>query len=666
MNKKAKNIIIISSVITIIWILFTGLGILEWFDLKVLDFFLKTSPPLKQDPSIVVVEYDDKTAENLATPATRLDIAALVQIIEEQKPRVLALDLFSMYGLLSREDTTMLFEDILSQYNNICYGIGFIVPREKKLNGNYNNNKKEFEYLNPYLYSLESDKAYGNLYQAEHLFKPVYNYYAKSKSIGHLVLKNDLDGVFRRIPAIISCGNGALATLGVQAVFDFLDLTKDKVRITGNNIFINSNNPFRIPLDKKGQLMIRYNDRRDRIKEISMIDVFSAYKNPKSQKLHLETFKDKLVFIGNTSSRTARFCATPLHSYYPTILMHANVANNVLQKSFLRTMNQGSLIVLIIIFSVLYSLLILHSKNIFRTSTLLIIVLLLLIFSVYILSTRYNYYIPIFTLTSFILFLLGSLLIYRYVNYKDYLLISLRELQEAMRLKERLATIGEVSSKVAHEIRNPLNAIQLYTSLLKRESSDKGEAQEHLNIIHQETQRLNRFITKLLGYARPKEPVIKSMNLKNELNFLLNIILPDAKEKNIDVDINDIPEKTIILGDPDQLRECFINLAKNSVEAMESKGKLTIYSSEDKEYISIFFKDTGKGISKDDIERIFNPFYSTKESGTGLGLPMVKKIIEVHKGKINIESERGKGTVIEMRLPLKKDALKKGNADEKV
>ena len=666
MTKRKRTIIIISTVISVIWILFVISGILTWFDLKVLDFFMARSSAIKQDSSIIVVEYDDKTAENLSSPATRLDIAALVHIIEEQKPRVLALDIFSLYGLLNRQDTTMLFEEVLSQYDNICYGVGFIVPIEKENNKRSNEYIDEFKYLDKFLYPLHSIEKTNNLYYAEHLFKPSYQYYARSKSIGHLVLKTDVDGVFRRIPALIQCGEGALATLGLQAAFDFMGIEKEDIQFEAGKIIVGNKRRISIPVDKKGLMMIRYNDRRDRIKEISMIDVLGAYKNRGNQILDLNVFKDKLVFIGNTSSRTARFCATPLHSYYPTILLHANVANNVMQKSFLRSMNNGLLIMLIILFCVLYSFLISRSKNIIGISILLSIVLLLLTFSLYILATRFNYYIPLFTLASFILFLFGSLLVYRYITYKDYLLISLRELQDAMRLKERLATIGEVSSKVAHEIRNPLNAIQLYTSILKRESKDKGEAQGYLNIILEETQRLNRFITKLLGYARPKEPTIKSMNLKNELSFVLNIILPDAKEKSIDVDINNIPEKTIILGDPDQLRECFINLAKNSVEAMESKGKLTIYFREDKEYISIFFKDTGKGIPKGDLEKIFNPFYSTKKSGTGLGLPMVKKIIEVHKGKINIESEWGKGTVIEIRLPLKKDALKKGNADEEI
>lgn len=666
MTKRKRTIIIISSIISVIWILFVFTGMLSWFDLKALDFFVARSPALEQDSSIVVVEYDDKTAENLSSPATRLDIAALVHIIEEQKPRVLALDIFSLYGLLNREDTTMLFEEVLSQYNNICYGIGFIVPVEKENDRRSNEYIDEFKYLNKFLYPLHSIEKTDNLYYAEHLFKPTYQYYARSKSIGHLVLKNDVDGVFRRIPALIQCGEGALATLGLQAAFDFLGMEKEDIRLKAGKISVEDNHRMDIPVDKKGLMMIRYNDRLDKIKEISMIDVLGAYKNEGKRILDLGVFKDKLVFIGNTSSRTARFCATPLHSYYPTILLHANVANNVMQKSFLRSMNKGLLIALIILFCVLYSSLISRSKNIIRTSILLSIALLLLIFAIYILTTQLNYYIPLFSLTSFIIVLFGSLLIYRYITYKDYLLISLKELQEAMRLKERLAAIGEVSSKVAHEIRNPLNAIQLYTNLIKRESREEGEAQEHLNIIHEETQRLNRFITKLLGFARPKEPSIKSMNLKNELNFVLNILLPDAKEKNIDVDINDVKESTIILGDPDQLRECFINLAKNSVEAMENNGKFTIYSIEDKEYISIFFKDTGKGIPKEDREKIFNPFYSTKKSGTGLGLPMVKKIIEAHRGKINIESEPGQGTVIEIRLPLKKDTLQKGRADEEV
>ncbi len=663
MEKRNIKIIAISIIITVAWILFIMLGVFDQFDLKIMDFFMVNSPALEQDSNIVVVEYDDKTAENLVSPATKPDLAALVQIIEEYKPRVLALDLFSMYGLLYREDSEMLFEDIISQYDNICYGIGFIVPKHKK-NGTYNGSG-EFNYLNGFLYSLEKFSRRGSLYHAEHLFKPANVFYTKSNSIGHLVLKNDMDGVFRRIPAIIECGSGALATLGLQAGFNYLALKKDNIKILNKKIFVESEPSIEIPIDNKAQIIIRYNDTRDKIKEISMIDVFSTYKNPDNGLINLEFFRDKLVFIGNTSSRTARFCATPLHSYYPTILMHANVANNLLQHSFLIYLSKSVLFILLIILGILYTLPMLYSKEIFKASVALVALIPIIITLGYILAILGNLYIPLFTLASYILFLFCCLIFYRYLDYKNSLLISLKDIQEAMRLKERLAFIGELSSKVAHEIRNPLNSIEIYTSLLKRSIEDRDDAREYLNIIHEETQRLNRFITRLLEYARPKEPTLKTLNLKSEINSAIKLISPDTNKKGIRI-ICTVPDNTEILADSDQMHEIFINLAKNSIEAMSKEGILEIYSRTERTSVSIFFKDNGKGIPKDDQNKIFNPFYSTGKHGTGLGLAMVKKIVESHRGEIIVKSEPKKGTLIEIKLPYQHGKRKKGETDEKI
>ncbi len=665
MGQRKKYTYIISGLITAVWILFIGLGTLDWFDLKVLDFFMVHSPALVQDTNIVVVEYDDKTAENLASPTTKLDMAALVHIIEEQNPRILVLDLFSLYGVLNREDSTMLFEEVLSQYTNICYGIGFIVPIDNGGDSKTTDKADDFAYLDTFFYSLNTLDNPGNLYHTEHLFKPTNQYFTQSRSIGHLVLKNDLDGIFRRIPAFIQCGEGGLATLGMQAAFDYCGVTKNQVTIGNKRVAVDDTTPFTIPLDNKAQMMIRYNDKRDNIREISMIDIFSACKDPGSKTLDLKLFNNKLVFIGNTSSRTARFCATPLHSYYPTILMHANVANNILKRSFLIQPSRSVLTLILILFGVLYTLSMLLFNNSFRASLLCIALLPVILIGNYLLVIHGNVHIPLFTLLSYIVMLLCCLIVYRYLNYKNYLLISLKELQEAMRLKERLATIGEVSSKVAHEIRNPLNAIELYTSLLKRGVDDKEDADEHLNIIHEETQRLNRFITRLLGYARPKEPDMKLLSLHSEIHSIVQLITPDADKKGITVTYT-IPEDITVTGDPDQLHEVFLNLAKNSVEAMAEKGVLEIYTQSEKTGNSIFFKDTGNGIAKEKLDKIFNPFFSTKKKGTGLGLAMVKKIVESHHGDIKAHSEPGKGTLMEITLPSLQRKQKKGTGNEKV
>ena len=200
MRKMAVHILLVFLIITGLWCLLIYNNAFSWFDYKVLDYFQKTVPPIPQDTNIVVITYDDKTSENITGSATDLDIAALIHIIEEQKPRVLAVDIFSMFDILRRSDSSGFLQETFRQYDNICYGVGFLVPSDHEVNGKEVNDK-EFDYLSSHLYPLFPGTLAFQPYRAAHLFKPVNEYYRESRSLGHLVLKNDADGVFRRIPA---------------------------------------------------------------------------------------------------------------------------------------------------------------------------------------------------------------------------------------------------------------------------------------------------------------------------------------------------------------------------------------------------------------------------------------------------------------------------------
>ena len=623
--KKFKTIFCIWLFFTGLWIVITITGAFETFDAKILDCFLRNSSRLVQDTNIVVVEYDDKTSENMDGPVTGSDLAALIHIIEEHNPKVIALDVFSLSYLIGKSDSALFEEQVFTRYPNICYGVGFLVP-------------------------IGQDEKAAIPRASEFIYR---DYSKGFKSVGHLVLKNDADGVFRRMPSAIQCGNGFLYTLGLQAAFDFLDINKEQVTLTDSRIVIRNTDSLKftgIPIDRSARLLIKFNDARDKIHELSMIDVMVAYKNPSTASLNLDIFKGKLVFVGNTSSRTARFCATPLYSYYPAMLLHANVANNMFHNAFLCMPSIPASVLMIFLLGILCVIPMVFCQTIAKVLWLALVLPLLLLLD-YLLYCNCGFFFPLFTLGCYFTLLFSALLVNRYLDYKDSLIISLRSLQDALRLKERLAAIGEVSSKVAHEIRNPLNGIKLYTSLLKRDNVEKEDAWKFLDIIHQEINRLDNFLTTLLKYAKTREPVRRPLNILAELVASQDLLLSDIQNRNIKVSMK-VPETIEINADPDQIREIFINLMKNAVEAMEQGGTLDISSGKANAGITLFFRDTGAGMTAEQMAHVFDAFYTTKKQGTGLGLAIVKKNIDAHHGRIQINSEPGKGTTIEVNLPL--------------
>jgi two-component system sensor histidine kinase HydH len=229
----------------------------------------------------------------------------------------------------------------------------------------------------------------------------------------------------------------------------------------------------------------------------------------------------------------------------------------------------------------------------------------------------------------------------------------IRDLQERVRRSERLASLGRLASGVAHEIRNPLSSIKGFAQYF-RDKFDRGsEDESYASIMIEEVDRLNRVITQLLDFARPKEPRIQSHPVSQILEHSLRLIQPDLERSGIKLTHSELPESRIEV-DLDQMTQAFLNIFLNAIESMEQGGELrveTLQSSEKGE-IEIRISDAGYGIGKEDLPRIFDPFFSTKKKGTGLGLAITAKIIEAHQGEISVESVSGKGTVFRIHLPL--------------
>lgn len=234
-----------------------------------------------------------------------------------------------------------------------------------------------------------------------------------------------------------------------------------------------------------------------------------------------------------------------------------------------------------------------------------------------------------------------------------------RELESQLQQAEKSAVVGRLGSAIAHEIRNPLNYINLTLDHLRSKfapaDEEKRETFEKLTTqLKTEVARINHQISDFLNYSRPAKANLQPIEARGVVEDSLRIIEAQAGESGIKISVIEHEAVPKILGDPEFLRSVFNNLFINAVQAMESTGgQLTVKIAPDTDtaFVRYEIADTGGGIPQENLDKIFEPYFSTKETGTGLGLAIVHKIVEVHNGKIDVESSEGEGTRFTVRLP---------------
>jgi two-component system sensor histidine kinase HydH len=230
---------------------------------------------------------------------------------------------------------------------------------------------------------------------------------------------------------------------------------------------------------------------------------------------------------------------------------------------------------------------------------------------------------------------------------------SLTRLQKEVETSRRLASLGRLAAGVAHEIRNPLSSIKGFATYFKERYRDNPDDQKTSEIMIQEVDRLNRVITQLLEFARPPVVQKKRASLQALIQHSLRMIERQASSKQIQI-VSHLPsEIEEVEVDSDGINQVLLNLYLNAVEAMNYGGTLSVSLSPDQDSnrVRIAVSDTGAGISRQDLEHIFDPYFTTKQSGTGLGLAIVHKIIEAHGGEVRADSEVGRGTTVTVLLP---------------
>ncbi|UCG77437.1 MAG: HAMP domain-containing protein [Nitrospirota bacterium] len=231
-------------------------------------------------------------------------------------------------------------------------------------------------------------------------------------------------------------------------------------------------------------------------------------------------------------------------------------------------------------------------------------------------------------------------------------LIELRHLRDRLRETEHLSTVGELASSVAHEVRNPLNFISLSVDHLMDKSAESAST-DLLMKIKKEIKRLDSLVENFLAYGRPLKIVPKTANLIQVVEETLSLVYARAEKVGIKIDrIYDPLGSIEIRMDAELIKTCILNIVQNSFQAMPDGGTLAIELSEDGEKITVKISDTGKGIGPEKAGKVFEPFFTTREGGLGLGLAITKRVVGEHGGRIYFSSEKDGGSVVSFVIPL--------------
>jgi signal transduction histidine kinase len=231
-----------------------------------------------------------------------------------------------------------------------------------------------------------------------------------------------------------------------------------------------------------------------------------------------------------------------------------------------------------------------------------------------------------------------------------------KDLEQKFYESQKLAAVGQLSAGIAHEVRNPLSSIKMSLQILEKRMNPQGNDMKRFRIAQREVEHLEKLVSDILVFARPTEPEMTPGDINQFLKYSLNLAEKEIAEKHIRIE-NRFDDKIPLLPfDSAMLKQAFLNLYLNAIDAMEAKGVLSISSrllDGDEKSVSVEISDNGAGIEENVLPHIFNPFFTTKKYGTGLGLSQVKKIVDLHSGTIEITSERGAGTKVTITLPVK-------------
>jgi signal transduction histidine kinase len=240
--------------------------------------------------------------------------------------------------------------------------------------------------------------------------------------------------------------------------------------------------------------------------------------------------------------------------------------------------------------------------------------------------------------------LLGVMLVARNLAY-------LSEVESTLNYSRKLAALGRLSAGIAHEVKNPLNATMIHLELLRMQLSDAPAALEHVSIIAAQMRRLDEVVQGFLKFTRPEDLQLRPVAILPLVDELMPIIAAEASKSGVDVRLEIPATLPAVNADAGMLQQAFLNLALNACQAMPHGGRLRIAAwPSPPNHVELIFEDTGVGVSPEHLARIFDLYFTTKEHGSGIGLSLVYRTVQLHDGQIEVQSVPGRGTTFRIRL----------------
>jgi signal transduction histidine kinase len=230
---------------------------------------------------------------------------------------------------------------------------------------------------------------------------------------------------------------------------------------------------------------------------------------------------------------------------------------------------------------------------------------------------------------------------------------SVRRIEDEIELSRRLAAIGRLTSGVAHEVKNPINAIVVHLEVLRQKLQQADpDTRRHMDVIGNEIQRLDRVVQTLVDFTRPVELRLAELDLRRLLDDVVLLASPEAERHGVTIERDFSNDVLPVKVDGDLIKQAVLNIVINGVQAMPQGGTLTVAAFRDNDEAQIEVRDQGAGIPVELRDRIFNLYFTTKKTGSGIGLAMAYRVMQLHNGSVEYDSVEGRGTTFRMRFPV--------------
>jgi signal transduction histidine kinase len=229
---------------------------------------------------------------------------------------------------------------------------------------------------------------------------------------------------------------------------------------------------------------------------------------------------------------------------------------------------------------------------------------------------------------------------------------SMRRIEDEIELSRRLSAIGRLTSGVAHEVKNPINAIVVHLEVLRQKLQQVDpDTRRHMDVIGSEIQRLDRVVQTLVDFTRPVELQLAEVDLRRVLDDVVTLAEPEAQLHGVSVERQFPPEPLYVNVDVDLIKQALLNVVLNGIQAMPNGGMLSVAAGRNEDMIVAEIHDQGAGIPAEIRDKVFNLYFTTKKSGSGIGLARTYRIMQLHHGSIEFDSVEGEGTTFRLRFP---------------